>query len=222
MVYSKRFEVDAKYSQYWPYIHSDFDGKRRYTPLVVDDVVTHWQQNGLLQCQLGTYMHEAIEDFYNGNSSVVMRKSVSDEEYKQFLVFHQDVVVRRQWVPYRTEWKIWDARSQIAGTIDMIFVDQDGQFHMVDWKRSKEIRKKGSRCKGACSGFRNCNYDKYSIQLNIYAYILSRNYDTDIASMALGVFHPTQSRYQLIDIPRRVDDIIRIVQASMSLRGIEV
>ena len=43
--------------------------------------------------------------------------------------------------PYRTEWMIWDKDHKLAGSIDMIFENEDGTLSIYDWKRSKEIKK---------------------------------------------------------------------------------
>lgn len=222
MVRSPKFETDQKYEKYWHHLYMWGGTERRYTPIVVEDIMQQWQEYGKEQCDLGTHMHEAIEDFYNDKPEGIQSR-IHDgcTEYQQFMDFHQEVVVARTWRPFRTEWQLWDSDSYIAGTVDMLFIDSDNSIHMVDWKRSKEIKRTGSRAKGICSMFRNCNYDKYSLQLNIYTHILATHYNIHVKTMSLGVFHPTHGGYQMIDIPLLPQTfLIQLFQASKHKRCI--
>lgn len=220
MVRSPQFEHNPKYEKYWHHLYMWGGIERRYTPIIVEDIVRQWQEYGKQQCQLGTEMHEDIEDFYNGLPHGVQSR-MDRQEYQQFMNFHQEVVVARNWTPFRTEWQLWDSDAYIAGTVDMLYIDQDSRIHMVDWKRSKEIKRTGSRAKAICSSFRNCNYDKYLLQLNIYTHMLAMYYDVRVATMSLGVFHPTHSDYQLIDMPIQPRAfMVQLFQASKRARNI--
>jgi ATP-dependent exoDNAse (exonuclease V) beta subunit len=118
-----------------------------------------------------------------------------------------------QLTPYRTEWKIYsdvlceakpDGKSyQICGMIDCIVQSKDGKFHMFDWKRSKKIDKFGYRTRGlgVCSHVSDCNFSHYTIQLNLYKYILETYYHVAIASMAIVVLHPQKRTFELHNIP---------------------
>ena len=202
MVCSPKFDQDEKYEKYWHHLYMFGGAERRYTPLIVEDIVHQWQEYGKEQCHLGTEMHEAIEDFYNGLPRGVQRGVANGRpEYQQFMDFHEEVVEARGWAPLRTEWQLWDSESYIAGTVDMLYIDLNSQVHMVDWKRSKEIKRTGSRAKAVCSSFRSCTSDKYFLQLNISTHILATYSTVHVATMSLGVFHPTHSGYQMIDMP---------------------
>eukprot|EP00969_Alexandrium_andersonii_P137549 6083527-Alexandrium_andersonii.AAC.1 len=55
---------------------------------------------------------------------------------EQFLMFLREEIVPRGWLPFRTEWSIYDCDHMVAGQIDSVWVDPaTGAFHMVDWKR---------------------------------------------------------------------------------------
>lgn len=85
--------------------------------------------------------------------------------------------------PYRTEWRIFSRRCNVAGSVDMVFYNErTGALDIYDWKRSKEIK---------CDGWGryathpllkedeipDANFYKYSLQLAAYKYILEAEYE---------------------------------------------
>ena len=62
-----------------------------------------------------------------------------------------------------------------------------------------------------------CNYNLYSLQLNIYRYILESEYDMRISAMYLGVFHPNQETYLHVVIPFLDAEIEKVVNTEMEL-----
>lgn len=115
------------------------------------------------------------------------------------------------WAAYRTEWVVYDESLKVAGTIDAVFQDSEGQFHLVDWKRCKSINRhsyRNARCK--MQGFTHvldCNYNKYALQLNIYRYILERNYGIKIATMRIVNFHPNFENHQEYMVPEMRQEV---------------
>ena len=58
--------------------------------------------------------------------------------------------------------------------------------------------------------FDDCNFNHYTVQLNIYASILEKHYHVDIVDLSLSIFHPTNESYLRIPAPRRKDLISKI------------
>lgn len=166
----------------------------KYKNKQVDDIIEEWEKNRDEAALAGTKMHKNIEDAYN-------QKNVVDDspEYAMFLKFLSDW---SQMVAYRTEWEIYDEELKIAGSIDMIFRDDDGKFHIADWKRSKEIKKSNKFQKGTppIEHMDDCNLNQYSLQLNLYKFILQKNYGLEISGMFLVIMHPNNTTYIKIDI----------------------
>lgn len=83
--------------------------------------------------------------------------------------------------------------------------DSGRRFWIFDWKRSKELKykayEKGNVCKIPGSFIDDCNFSSYSLQLNLYRTILEKNYDIDIAGMALVVIHPNSDNYKVHLVP---------------------
>ena len=58
----------------------------------------------------------------------------------------------------------------------------------------------------------DCNYIQYSLQLNIYKYILEKKYDKVIRDMYLVVMHPlydTYMKYEVMDLQKEVKEIMQ-------------
>jgi len=141
----------------------------------------------------------------------------------------KDVNAKTRLIPYRTEWLVYDKSIMLAGSIDALFksrgpltdnphiircendekgdyADGEVRYHLLDWKRSKEINKK-SKESGADkyskipnSKLINCNFGHYSLQLNIYRKVIE-SYGMRVASMALVVIHPNFEGYKMYSCP---------------------
>lgn len=88
------------------------------------------------------------------------------------------------------------------------FKDDEERYWIFDWKRAKEIKTsykfknvEDKYIKLENSFLENCDYDKYSLQLNIYRYILEKNYGIKIAGMVLVDIHPNYPNYKTFDVP---------------------
>ena len=98
--------------------------------------------------------------------------------------------------PYRTEWKVYDASLSLAGTIDMVFRKEDradSPLVLYDWKRSKKITRDNRWQSALPEGLRHLpdsNFWRYALQMNLYRYIIEKNYDHTVEGMFLVAVHP--------------------------------
>lgn len=151
---------------------------------------------------LGTKMHGEIERYFLGNSIEEWEK---DETYHRFEMFVRDVKLS----PYRTEWTIFDEEYGLAGTLD--FLDyQDGVFTIYDWKRTDKIIKNGEvqlvntskkHAKRPICHISDTRYWHYALQLNLYCYMLQKNYGINIQKLRLAIFHPSYDNYYMLEMP---------------------
>ena len=63
--------------------------------------------------------------------------------------------------------------------------DAEGNIIIVDWKRSEDIRFENDRCplKPPLQHLTDCNYWLYSLQLNVYRYILETEYAMPVSDI---------------------------------------
>ena len=60
------------------------------------------------------------------------------------------------------------------------------------------------------------NYSLYSLQLNLYAYILESEYGFEVSRMLLGVFHPLNDAARCIEVPRLTEEIALLVEQEVA------
>lgn len=58
----------------------------------------------------------------------------------------------------------------------------------------------------------DCAGSKYSLQLNMYRYILKKYYDVHVSEMVLAAFHPDLEGYFATPVPEMDAEISAIVQ----------
>ena len=174
-----------------------------------------WKVNRISSATLGTKMHKYIEDYYNNKefTQEQITDSQNNIEYSYFENFkknHADIV------PFRTEWLIYDEHYQISGSVDFIVKNDDDTYTILDWKRSKQIEKDNRFNKFAKfpnSDLDDNNYTHYCLQLNIYKYIIEKNYNKKIKDMYLVVLHPENKlqnyeKIKVVDMQSRVKKLL--------------
>lgn len=175
----------------------------KYFGMTRQEIKQNWGDNAKVASELGTKLHNDIEKFYNGIPPNNTTKEWSF--FKNFLKDHSD------FKPYRTEWTLWDAESRICGSVDMIFLNENGTLTIYDWKRSKEIKMENRFQKGQNKHVKNlddCNYEHYSLQLNIYKYLVEKNYGFKVSELAIVVFHPRNENYKKYPV-RNLQNLVK-------------
>jgi len=173
-----------------------------------------WNANAKEASEAGTLMHLGVEMVMNGAEAAVPYETKQTIEWKYFWNYwDKDVKI---WEPWRTEWEVWDEELKLAGSIDMIYRNRkDGTFAIYDWKRSKEIKMDNSFASGfgPVSHLPDTNYWHYTLQLNMYRWILEKHYGVVISEMALIVLHPNNKNYKRYVLNRLDDEIEAMVES---------
>lgn len=212
-------------------IQKMFNGKNwgpqnKYWGMTSNEIKESWKKSGQSSCVMGTHLHEKIELFMNNSACCsnyclndlieiarnnnLIEDQVEDPEWKYFLRFAQD---HQNLKPYRTEWMIFDEELKIAGSIDMVFENEDGTLSIYDWKRCKEINSENTWNKFSTneviSHLPDTNYWHYSLQLNTYKAILERKYGKQVKELYLVKLHPDNPNetYELIEVPILSEEI---------------
>ena len=188
----------------------------------VEESLDQWDRIGRMASEVGTFVHLQTENYfqrgffentclftYNGKT-----EEISVEREKQhFLRFVEDYRIQ----PYRQEWPVYDKELNIAGTIDLICRESDGEFTIYDWKRSgKVVNTQGAPIVegfGGKRGFNGINlpdtaFYHYCIQQNLYRYMLETYYGIHVKAMNLVVLCPDYPTYYIASVPK-MDDVIR-------------
>lgn len=136
-------------------------------------------------------------------------------EWQYFLNFAEN---HRHLIPYRTEWTVFDEDLKLSGSIDMLFTDACGNFHIYDWKRSREIVKTNGWNKYShvecIDHLPDTNYWHYCLQLNTYKGILERKYNIKINDLYLVCLHPENKnknylKIKVVDLKNEICDLFK-------------
>ena len=168
----------------------------KYVGMSPAQIKEQWGRNGADAAALGTKLHADIESFYNDEPV-----ANDSPEYQYFLKFNDDL---KTLTPYRTEWTVFDEELSISGSIDMVYQRADGDLVIYDWKRVKCIEKSsrfaGVGKKDAIAHLPDTNFWHYALQLNLYKFLLEKNYGVKVVGLCLVCLHPDKSKAEIVHV----------------------
>jgi hypothetical protein len=168
-------------------------------------IVDLWRIIGEVASVRGTYVHLQCE--LDCNDESFDQEAVEVKQYREFRTDNA------QLKPFRTEWSIFATAGMytIAGQIDAIYQDADGDLHMIDYKCCASPLTSDNvfgRCGDApFEGVPDTPWGHYAVQQNIYRYILELHYGLTLRSSRLLRIHASLKTYELIFVPDLRDNI---------------
>lgn len=198
--------VSRLYERYFPKFDGDFtikslysqwqkNPRHKYYGMSIEEIKLQWKTKNKIALNKGTFIHELIENHMNGE-----KVSNSSPEYLQYLNF---IAKNEQLIPYRSEWRVYDEKYKVVGSIDAVYKKGD-KYVIIDFKTNEQIRRQGFNGERALEPFthlENCEFDKYSLQLSVYRYILEEKYGIEIEDNYLLWLSDKNNSAQLILLP---------------------
>ena len=185
-------------------------------PRAIEEIVIEWEARGKEASNLGTIMHDDIHKFYTEQ-----RTRSATKEFKLFLSFHERVE-QLGYVPFASEKKLYDPEHKLAGAVDMLYIHkndlrtQPSKLWLIDWKRTKQIKFTGFEGRVGqypLEKLQDCNYEHYTMQLNLYKRMLEKQYGYKIVMMSIVVLHPDNQAYQIHHCKNRQDLTYKMLEA---------
>lgn len=209
------------------------ENQLRYKGIPVEESLDKWSRSGRLASEVGTFVHLQTENyfqrgFFETECSLQFgdeTETISVEQEKlHFLHFIRDYAIE----PYRQEWPVYDKDLNIAGTIDLICQEDDGEYTIYDWKRSSKVVNaqgqpivEGFRGKMSYNGISlpDTSFYHYCIQQNLYRYMLEKHYGIKVKAMNLVVLCPDYPTYYVASVPK-MDQLIQQIVAICTQRDL--
>ena len=159
----------------------------------------------------GILFHYHCEAHCNG----LLIERPHSPEFKMFLEL-MTMLDQMGYIPFRTEVRLFHIGLCIAGQLDALFHNHaNDTFALIDWKRCRSVVFENNlRCIWPpLDNLPESNGSLYSLQLNMYRYILESEYDLHIGeNMFLGVCHPELQRPRLIRVQNLQSEVEIIVR----------
>lgn len=185
----------------------------------------------------GTMKGSAIHDYaeklflnkkYEYPKKMIVNHFGFDPIYKEYEItrkhvdkFHKDT--RNKLIPIRTEMIIYDRESLIAGMVDMLFWNVKHKIlQLYDWKTNKDFtfEMKSRHLLGDLFMIEDCDLELYSLQLDLYKYIIEKNTGIKLGQSYLVWFSHNNDNYKIIETKDRSYYAQKIVENRiMELKG---
>lgn len=179
--------------------------------LTVESLKAKWAAKGKESCYRGTRMHECCEDIFLNRP---LRNTPDfDEERRRFdNAVNMSKKIKDRLDIIGVEKIVFSPELQIAGTIDFIGRSRkNGNYVIIDHKSNQEIErvnKYNKFCLEPVSHLPDLSFDHYSLQLNLYQYLLKyEQYVPKDAKFQLFLNHVTPEKAELIELPDRQSEI---------------
>lgn len=175
--------------------------------ITVDELKAQWKAKGDASCKFGTRVHECCEDVELGRHD--LRNKPIDEHEK--IVFTHAIKIaqklRERLDILGVEKIVFSPELEIAGTIDLFARSKKtGEWIIIDHKTNQSIDTENTWNSFALPPVEhvpNINFYTYSLQLNLYQYLLQREgYVPKQSKFKLFLNHITEAGAKLIELPQ--------------------
>lgn len=176
----------------------------------IDDIRERWRVINENSCTYGTNVHVLLEDY-------ILDGKIGEGDNKDWV--EQFSKLKFPGKLY-SEQLLYSLEFGIAGTTDIVHVvdEKNKVIDILDFKTNKKLEKSspyGNYMLGHLFFYEDCNFNHYTIQLSLYAYLLEcRGYK--INDLTIIYFNPETRLMELHNVDYRKNDIIKMINAYKS------
>jgi len=187
----------------------------KYDGMTKEEIKEMWNTNAVEAQEQGTQMHAVIERYYK--KEPITKHEWACPELQQFKTFTN----LNDLTPHGVEWCIYSEPDRLAGTIDFAALNKDGTLDLYDWKRSKQMDVHNSfqKYSHVVPHIPDTNFGHYTVQLNLYKYMIEQKYSKTVKHMYLVCMYPSQmsfQQYEVQDIQTDIPTILKLLKQSIS------
>lgn len=203
--------VTSSLKKYQKPFDSEYWSKRKAKELNVDqsEILREWNDKAIYGRLRGSFTHLLAED---RAANKVFKRQIPKEIYDLDKVDDfkaEQIILRDQVNNLFTDIEITPIRKEMivgddiyAGQIDLLCY-WNGKICIADFKTDKEIKvsNKYQKLKAPYNDMDDCNFSKYSLQLNKYRSLIENNTTIKIEQLKIVHLCSTNDNYQVYDIP---------------------
>lgn len=155
-----------------------------------DGVIAMWKKKGDDANTFGHIIHKFAEDIFGGHA-VQLPFSEKETAYRESALT-AIAKISEKFEFLESEKIIFDPEYKKAGMVDLVVKDKsDGDIVFLDWKTNEKIEKDNAwrSALPPIEDLRDCNFCKYSLQLNTYRWIALRNKYYSGKNIRMGIIH---------------------------------
>ena len=155
--------------------------------------------------RLGTRVHANMEHMMNGKPPPIKPDTMRERQIMAAGWDAMQAIKNAEWIPLAAEKMVLGLAWKLAGTIDAIF-RRGNEVMLVDWKTNKAIRKSGfngAKMLKPVQWLDDCEFIKYSLQLNLYERILiMEGYLPSVSETRKQLVHLTPDGFKVIQVKK--------------------
>jgi ATP-dependent exoDNAse (exonuclease V) beta subunit len=185
--------------------------------LTKDQILSEWKESANIATTKGTAIHETIQ-------SMLMR--IPEKFHSEYSIVAKKALVEIEKVLGNTsnitsEMLIWNDKLKIASQSDLVqrytppFCKHE-IINIIDYKTNKAIdtyNKYNTYMLEPLNNLMECEYNIYSLQLSLYAYLLEKMYpQAKIGKLAIMWLNPHTEEWKTFAVPYMKYDVIRLLQ----------
>lgn len=172
--------------------------KEKYQNMSQEEILVEWKRINDEANAYGTEIHEIMERYLLANKIYFPKNDYERGLITQFQEI--DPMVTGTIYP---ETILFSEKHKLAGTADII-EDCGDYFNVWDWKTNKEFRfisEYNHWLNTPVSHLSDCQYNVYSLQLSIYAYLYQLETKKKVGRLGIFYLNPKLNKFQLIPLP---------------------
>jgi hypothetical protein len=131
------------------------------------------------------------------DTSLAYMDALLSQEFLQFFQLIKEEFINGSYEVVEVEKKLIDKEIGLCGYADMICRKTNSPANEVeiwDWKNAEQVYYNGqenAHARAPLEQLKNCNYDEWCMQLNLYKYLLEKWYNFKVVAMKVVRFHVT-------------------------------
>lgn len=174
----------------------------------VEEILDKWKKLNVDSQVYGTNIHQAIEDFNNTGKI--------DEDYADILNSYVELgVIDRQKDNLLCEERVYSHIDKLAGTADIIRLEDKGAFSIFDIKTNKKFNlysQYNERLLYPLNHLCVSEFTTYSLQLSLYAYMYQNLTGRNVNQLGIFYYNREEKKFIYYPVVYMKGDVVNLLK----------